>query len=65
MKIGVITLTPKNNYGGAMQSYALVKVLRDMGHEAYLIILPRTDRGLDRANRSAYGTDRCGCVVGA
>ncbi len=38
MKIGIITIPPSNNYGGAMQAYALVKVLRDMGHEASLVM---------------------------
>ncbi len=38
MKIGVITIPPRTNYGGAMQAYALVKVLRDMGHEASLVM---------------------------
>ncbi|MFR9565799.1 MAG: polysaccharide pyruvyl transferase family protein [Rikenellaceae bacterium] len=38
MKIGIITITPQNNYGGAMQAYALQRVLQSMGHDAYVLI---------------------------
>jgi hypothetical protein len=37
MKIGIFTLPLHTNYGGILQAYALQKVLRDMGHEAWLI----------------------------
>lgn len=42
MKIGIITHYYKTfNYGGALQSYALVKVLREMGYDAEQICLSR------------------------
>jgi hypothetical protein len=37
MKIGIFTLPLHTNYGGILQAYALQKVLRDMGHDAWLI----------------------------
>lgn len=38
MKIGVITFwASQNNYGQLLQCWALQKVLRDMGHQPYLI----------------------------
>lgn len=37
MKIGVLTLPFNNNYGGYLQAYALMKVLKNMGHEVELI----------------------------
>lgn len=37
MRIGTLTLTLNNNYGGILQAYALIKVLQDMGHEVMLI----------------------------
>ncbi len=38
MKIGIVTIPPRNNYGGALQAYALQRVLSEMGHEAYIIM---------------------------
>ncbi|MFI3296363.1 MAG: polysaccharide pyruvyl transferase family protein [bacterium] len=38
MKIGIVTIPPRNNYGCVMQAYALQRVLREMGHEAYIIM---------------------------
>ncbi len=35
MKIGVLTHPLLGNYGGILQAYAMVQVLRDMGHDAY------------------------------
>ena len=32
MRVGIITLTLENNYGGILQNFALQKVLKDMGH---------------------------------
>jgi|SRR5690625_67380 len=32
-KIAILTQTPRNNYGGIIQNYALQKVLKDMGHQ--------------------------------
>ncbi|WP_171042653.1 MULTISPECIES: polysaccharide pyruvyl transferase family protein [unclassified Clostridium] len=37
MRIGIITVHNGQNYGASLQAFALVKVLRDMGHGAYLI----------------------------
>ena len=37
MKICIVTLPLKNNYGGILQNYALQEVLREMGHEVYTI----------------------------
>ncbi len=37
-KIGITTLyTGSTNYGGCLQSYALCKILKDMGHDPYQI----------------------------
>lgn len=38
MKIGIITLPFNNNYGGYLQAYALLKVLKSMKHEPTLIM---------------------------
>lgn len=37
MKIGVLTLTPKNNYGGILQATALCGYLESQGHDVVLI----------------------------
>lgn len=37
MKIGILTLPLRTNYGGILQAYALQTVLINMGHEAFLI----------------------------
>ena len=37
MKIGILTLSPRNNYGGILQTYALQTVLKRMGHDAVVI----------------------------
>lgn len=37
MKIAILTLQLHSNYGGVIQNYALQKVLKRMGHEAYTI----------------------------
>ena len=37
MKIGILTLPFNNNYGGYLQAYALMTVLKEMGHEVELI----------------------------
>lgn len=39
MKIGILTLPLHINYGGILQAYALYTVLKEMGHEPYLISL--------------------------
>ena len=37
MKIGIITVHNGQNYGASLQAYALVKKLRNMGFDAYLV----------------------------
>lgn len=38
MRIGILTYwTSNDNYGQLLQCYALQQVLRDMGHDPYLI----------------------------
>ncbi|TJZ59881.1 polysaccharide pyruvyl transferase family protein [Sphingobacterium olei] len=37
MKIGILTLPLHTNYGGNLQAYALMTVLKEMGHEVWLI----------------------------
>ena len=37
MKIGILTLPLHANYGGNLQAYALMKVIKDLGHEVFLI----------------------------
>lgn len=39
MKIGIITVHNGQNYGASLQAYALVKKLRNMGFDAYLVDL--------------------------
>lgn len=38
MKIGIITVPFNNNYGGYLQSYAIMTVLKQMGHEPTIIM---------------------------
>lgn len=38
MKIGILTVPFNNNYGGYLQSYALMTVLKQMGHEPTIIM---------------------------
>lgn len=42
MRIGVLTLQLHNNFGGILQAYALLKVLKDLGHNVVLIDKSRT-----------------------
>lgn len=37
MKLGIITIPPKYNYGGILQAYAMQEVLKKLGHEPMLI----------------------------
>jgi len=39
MKIGILTLPFNNNYGGFLQEYALMVILKRMGHEVWFIDL--------------------------
>lgn len=48
MKIGILThFYNTNNYGGALQAYALTHVLRKMGHDAEQICFERYEETLD------------------
>ena len=38
MKIGVLTLPLNTNYGGILQAYAMLTVLKKLGHKPYLIV---------------------------
>ena len=44
MKIKLVTFAPHPNFGTCLQSYALNKVLRDMGHDVEFIYNGREDR---------------------
>lgn len=45
MKLGILTHPLYGNYGGMLQAYALVKILRECGHDAYnLAYEPRSYR---------------------
>ena len=46
MKIGILTLPFNNNYGGYLQAYALMKVLKDMGHDVEPIYRKHNKRPL-------------------
>ena len=37
MKIGILTVPFNNNYGGYLQSFALMTVIRNLGHDVVLI----------------------------
>lgn len=45
MKIGVLTLVPRHNYGGILQAVALCGFLEQQGHEVVLINKVRFKRG--------------------
>lgn len=46
MKIGILTLPFNNNYGGYLQAYALMTILKEMGHEVELIYRRKNRRNL-------------------
>lgn len=46
MKIGILTLPFNNNYGGYLQAYALMTVLKRMGHDVELIYRRHNKRSL-------------------
>lgn len=46
MKIGILTLPFNNNYGGYLQAYALMTVLKGMGHDVELIYRKHNRRPL-------------------
>ena len=37
MKIGILTMHYRRNYGGILQSYAMMKILEELGHEVEVI----------------------------
>lgn len=47
MKIGILTLPQEKNFGGTLQAFALQRILKKMGHEAYII---------DRHNPQKYSS---------
>jgi hypothetical protein len=40
MNVGILTLPLQNNYGGILQAYALISVLKQLGHNVWLIDFP-------------------------
>ena len=46
MKIGILTLPFNNNYGGYLQAYALMTVLKNIGHDVELIYRKHNKRPL-------------------
>jgi hypothetical protein len=48
MKIGLLTFPLNNNYGNLLQAYALMTVLKRMGHDVWLI-----DRKIDKSKPKA------------
>lgn len=46
MKIGILTLPFNNNYGGYLQAYALMTILKQMGHEPELIYRKHNKRSV-------------------
>jgi hypothetical protein len=48
MKIGILTMPLHSNYGGLLQAYALQKVLKQMGHEVWIISREKPDMNLLR-----------------
>lgn len=47
LKIGILTLPLKGNYGGVLQAYALLTYLKKEGYDAYLV-----DRQWDRSKKT-------------
>lgn len=37
MKIGILSQPLYNNYGGLLQSFALLNILKDLGHDVWII----------------------------
>ena len=44
MKVGILTVPFNNNYGGYLQAFALMTVLKGMGHELTLIMRRQNKR---------------------
>lgn len=54
MKIGILTVPFNNNYGGYLQAFALMTVLKRMGHEPTLIMRRHNKRNLTRKTVIKY-----------
>lgn len=54
MKIGIITVPFNNNYGGYLQSYALMTVLKRMGHEPTIIMRRHNPHPVSAAFRMGF-----------
>lgn len=62
MKVGVLTLPFNANIGGNLQGYALVEVLRQMGHQPVLINRRRAPKGV-RVDDALTKTDTVAPLV--
>lgn len=54
MKIGILTVPFNNNYGGYLQSYALMTVLKRMGHQPTIIMRRHNTRPVSMNFRINY-----------
>ena len=54
MKIGILTVPFNNNYGGYLQAFALMTVLKDMGHEPVIIMRRHNERSVNLVVRAKY-----------
>ena len=54
MKIGKLTVPFNNNYGGYLQAFALMTVLKDMGHEPVIIMRRHNERSVNLVLRAKY-----------
>lgn len=54
MKIGILTIPFNNNYGGYLQSFALMSVLKQMGHEPTLIMRRHLKKPFSFVGRVKY-----------
>lgn len=54
MKIGILTLPFNNNYGGYLQAYALMKILKDLGHDPTMIMRRHNKRSVSSSYRIKF-----------
>ena len=54
MKVGILTVPFNNNYGGYLQAFALMKVLKDMGHEPVIIMRRHNERSVNLVVKAKY-----------
>lgn len=54
MRVGVLTLPFNNNYGGYLQAYALMTVLKGLGHDVTLIYRRHNKRHISPSKRIKY-----------